>query len=316
MNEALILSVSRRTDIPGFYAEWFMNRLREGFAYVRNPFNPRHVYKITLDPTLVDCIVFWTKNPGPLLPHLKEIAERGYPFYFQFTLTPYDRTMEPNLPPKGILVDYFCELASKIGPERLIWRYDPILLSNEIDIEYHLVNFATLASQLQGSTTSCVISFLDSYAKTERATKHLNLFPIRREDMEVLGKELASLGAKYGLRLSTCSETIDLSPFGIEKGKCIDDQRIEAILGYSLRMKKDRNQRRECGCMESVDLGAYNTCPHGCLYCYANHKQGTVEANRENHDPQSPFLFGEVGDRDQIIVRKLDSLKVSVSEEE
>lgn len=312
----MILSVSRRTDIPALYGEWFMNRLREGFAYVRNPFNPSQIREIILDPTIIDCIVFWTKSPSPLLPHLQEISELGYGFYFQVTLTPYGKEIEQNLPSKDTLLDDFQRLAGLIGPERVVWRYDPILLTDEIALDYHIKHFSAFAKKLAGSTTRCILSFVDFYTKTQRNTKNLKLRSIQVEDMEALGRELAPIGAKYGLQLCTCSEAVNLAQFGIEKGTCIDAGLIEAMLGRSLHAKKDRNQRLECGCVESIDLGAYNTCSNQCLYCYANHSIQAVRTNITQHDPCSPLLIGNLREQDRLNVRRLGSTFPNVSKEE
>lgn len=305
----MIISASRRTDIPALYGEWLINRIREGFVYVRNPFNYKQVSKINLDPDVVDCIVFWTKNPEPLFPYLQEIDDLGYQYYFQFTLTPYDDEIEKNLPPKKSLVDTFIKLAELIGSKHVIWRYDPILLTEDISLSYHRENFFNLASKLQGSTERCVISFLDSYAKTKRNTKNLELQIITEEDMKTLGRELATIGIDYDLQMFTCAESVDLSQFGIKKGKCIDDELIESIINSPLQVRKDKNQRQECGCVKSIDIGAYNSCIHNCLYCYANESFTSIASNRKKHNKVSPFLVGEIKDDDKITLRKMHSLQ-------
>lgn len=299
----MIISASRRTDIPAFYGRWLINRLREGFVYVRNPFNHRQVSKIILSPDVVDCIIFWTKNPVPFFPYLQEIDDLGYSYYFQFTLTPYDDRIEKNLPSKESLVDAFVKLAELIGSQRVIWRYDPILLAEDISPSYHQKHFLDLASKLRGSTERCIISFLDLYARTKRNTKSLKLQTITEEHMKLLGGFLASIGADYNLELFTCAEAIDLSALGIKKGKCVDAELIESITKSTLQVRKDKNQRKECGCVESVDIGAYNSCAHNCLYCYANDSLSTTTARISTHRPSSPFLLGELKDEDLITMR-------------
>lgn len=300
----MIVSASRRTDIPAFYATWLLNRLRDGFAYVRNPFRYRQISKVTLDPEVVDCIVFWTKNPTPLLPYLTAIEEMGYRFYFQFTLTPYDQAIERNVPDKALLIRTFQELAERIGPRRVVWRYDPIILSPELSMEKHVELFAQLAVELKGSCERCVISFLDFYAKTRRNTKGLQLLPISEEDMQALGRALAAVAQAQQIQVFTCSEEVDLNQWGVAHGKCIDDGLIEGIVGRPIPAKKDKGQRVGCGCVESVDLGAYNTCLHQCLYCYANADHLAAAANWAEHDPASPLLHGQVTPEDQITVRR------------
>ncbi len=289
----MIVSASRRTDIPAFYSQWLMGRLREGFVCVRNPMNFHQVSKVSLAPEVVDCIVFWTKNPQNIMASLKEITEMGYSYYFQFTLTPYDLSLEHYLPPKSELVEVFKTLADLIGPQRVIWRYDPILLTDEISPAYHVKKFEALGRQLAGYTERCVISFVDLYGKTKRNTQGLNLRSLTEGEMYELGSALADLGDAYGITLSTCAEAVDLTEVGIRPGACIDSELIKKISGVPLRAKKDRNQRRECRCAASIDIGAYNTCGHGCLYCYANHNPTSGQKNLREHDPNSPFLASQ-----------------------
>jgi Domain of unknown function (DUF1848) len=264
----MIISVSRRTDIPAFFAEWFMNRIREGFVCIRNPFNPRQVRKISLQPKDVDCLVFWTKNPANLFPYFAQLS--AYNFYFQFTLTPYDQLLEPGLPPKPYLIELFKELSRKLGKERVIWRYDPIVISQDMPVTFHTSAFAAMATALHGYTRRCVISFLDMYKKCERNLKEVQPLPITAAMMQEIAKSFASIAAKNELELVTCAEEIDLSSYGIAHGKCIDDQLIAEISGKPLRIAKDKTQRPLCNCATSIDIGDYNTCLHGCLYCYAN----------------------------------------------
>ncbi|HHY09267.1 MAG TPA: DUF1848 domain-containing protein [Firmicutes bacterium] len=301
----MIISVSRRTDIPAFYAEWFVRRLRQGFAYVRNPMNFRQVSKVILDPKAVDCFVFWTKNPRPLLPYLQEIQDRGYPFYFQFTLTPYDGLIEKRLPPKEKLLETFQALSQAVGAARVIWRYDPIFLSRKITLEDHFQSFTSLAQSLAGFTERCVISFFDVYRKIKRRAEKSGLRAPKKAEMIILGRELAAVASQNGLEMFTCAEGIDLTRFGIRKGKCIDDALIEKISGISLTVKKDPNQRPHCGCVQSVDLGAYNTCLHNCLYCYANGSEQAVQRNTAMYSAKEPILCSRVSEEDQITTRKV-----------
>lgn len=296
----MIISASRRTDIPAFFASWFMARLREGFAYVRNPMNYRQVSVVPLQKEAVDCLVFWSKNPNPLLPYLREIEERGYCFYFQFTLTPYDNSIERDLPPKEEIVDTFRKVAEALGAKRVIWRYDPIFVSQRIDVDYHLRQFERLARELKGYTERCVFSFLDFYRKIRKNTGALGIREISSLELAVLGEGLGRLGAAFGLEMCTCAEAFDLSFYGIKKGKCIDDGLITALTGKPLAAKKDRSQRLECGCVQSVDLGAYNTCGHQCLYCYANDRPQAIRKNRERYDLGSPLLCSALEAEDHL----------------
>lgn len=293
----MIISASRRTDIPAFYAPWFMNRIREGFLLTRNPFNANQIRRVSLDPNEVDLIVFWTRNPSMLMKHLPELAP--YNYYFQYTITGYPKTLEKNVPRPQRAIKTFIELSDLIGAEKVIWRYDPILLSNEVDINEHKRVFEKIASLLKGKTKRVVISFSDFYKKTER---NLNLIDglmysdITHETklLHDLSIYMSRVAKKYGMEIQSCAEHVDLSHCGIAHGKCIDDGLIKKLFGLTLSGRKDLNQRKECGCIKSVDIGMYNTCMHGCSYCYATFNEKIVLNNKAKHDPDSPFLIGGV----------------------
>lgn len=308
----MILSVSRRTDIPAFYSEWFFNRLKEGFVYVRNPMNVHQVSKIILSPDVIDCIVFWTKNPRPMLNRLNELKE--YMYYFQFTINAYDRGFEVGVPKKEIIISTFKELSEKIGPKRVIWRYDPILLADKMDKAYHYRYFEEIAKRLDGYTNTCVISFVDFYKKTQQNLKDTSAREPSFKDMLEMAERLFVIANKYGIKVQTCAEDIELEAVGVKHGKCIDNALIEDLLGVKLIVSKDPNQRKECGCVQSIDIGAYNTCAHGCKYCYANFKDDVVAKNRAAHSPNSPLLVGDIEPNDKVIERKLFSF-IKVPEE-
>lgn len=303
----MIISVSRRTDIPAFYSEWFFNRIKEGFVYVVNPMNLKQVSKIELTPQKVDCFVFWTKDATPMIDRLDEIKD--FKYYFQYTITPYDKEVEKGILDKKKIIESFKKLSDKIGKEKVILRYDPILLSKKYTIEYHCKAFDKLCSQLYKYTEKCVISFIDLYKKTERNTKELNLLPMNFDDIEKVSKEISLIASKYGLSVETCSEGYDLTEFKINKGKCIDDRLISKIIGYNIDVKKDDTQRDICGCVKSIDIGQYNTCKHNCLYCYANFNYAQVEENYKLHNKDNPLLIGEVRSDAKITIRAMKSIK-------
>lgn len=303
----MILSASRRTDIPAFYSEWFFNRIKEGFVLVRNPFNTKQISKINLSPEVIDCIVFWTKNPKKMIKRLEEIKE--YNYYFQFTLNSYDKTLEKNVPEKKYLINTFIELSKKVSKNRVIWRYDPIILTDKFTKEYHYKWFEYLVKRLSPYTNKCVISFLDLYKKTERNLKEINILPLNKDDMFDFAKEFSKIASKYNLIIETCSEEIELSKFNINHGKCIDDTLISDIIGERLFIDKDPTQREVCGCVKSIDIGAYNTCNHNCLYCYANFNREIVEKNLLKHNKKSPLLFGELDGDEKITDRKMKSYR-------
>ena len=305
----MIISVSRRTDIPAFYADWFYNRLRAGYVLVRNPMNLHSVSKVRLTADIVDAFVFWTKNPMPMARRLDEMAE--YPYYFQFTLTGYGAEIEPGVPDKRrVLVPAFKDLAARLGKKRVIWRYDPIFFSKKYTKEWHLACFEALAGELHNSTERCVISFMDSYRNTKRNAQQLGAIESSSEELYVFAGQLAKIAAKYGLKLQTCAESMDLTALGITPSACIDKALLEDICGFKLDVKKDANQRTECCCAASIDIGAYNACPGDCLYCYANYNATLVQTNIAAHNKTGPLLFGILTPRDVVTERKMKSCKI------
>lgn len=304
----MIISASRRTDIPACYSDWLFHRLKEGYALVRNPMNIHQISKINLSPDVVDGIVFWTKNPVPMLSRLPELER--YNYYFQFTLTAYDRDVEPDIPSKNrIIIPAFQQLSKAIGRERVIWRYDPIFFTDRYTIEYHSRYFRVLAAKLGDYTEKCTVSFLDLYRNTARNIQPLKVHPESKGRQMELMQRFSEVAEKYGFYIDTCSEAIELDRFGIAHAHCIDRERFERIGKCKLAVEKDQNQRSECGCIASIDIGSYNTCKNGCLYCYANYNHGIVTGNAQMHNPESPLLFGEIGQGDVIKERKMKSCK-------
>ena len=303
----MIISASRRTDIPSYYSEWMLNRLKDKYVLVRNPMNIHQVSKIDLSPEVVDAIVFWTKNPTSMLGHLEKLTD--YKYYFQFTLSAYGPDVERNLPSKNkVIIPTFQKLSKEIGKEKVVWRYDPIFFSEQYSMEYHCKYFEVLASKLSDYTEKCTVSFLDLYKNTERNIKTLNIMKDTREMQVELLQRFVEIAKNHGLYIDTCAETGDFHELGIEHAHCIDKERIERICGCKLNVDKDTNQRAECGCVASIDIGAYNTCKNGCLYCYANYSTNTVARNFGMHNPQSPLLFGEIDKLDVIKERKVKLL--------
>jgi len=307
----MIISASRRTDIPAFYSDWFLKRIEEGYLYVINPMNRKQVSKIILNPEAVDCFVFWTKDAQPIMDKLDKLDTLGYKYYFQFTLTAYQSDVEPGLRNKNEIIETLKELSIKIGKEKVIWRYDPIFLNSKYTKEYHYAWFKALCQRMHGYTEKCVISFLDLYRKTSRNTKQLLIQEMKNEDMIEIANELSKIAMQYNILVETCSEEIDLSQYGVSHGKCIDDKLIEKIIGNKINVKKDDTQRDICGCVKSIDVGSYNTCKHYCTYCYANYNYAQVEQNCRNYDVNSPSLVGKLLGDEKITNREMKSIKLS-----
>jgi hypothetical protein len=293
----MIISASRRTDIPAFYTSWFMNRIKEGFLLTRNPFNGRPSKKVSLRPEDVDAIVFWTRNPEELIQHVPELDSNGFKYYFQYTITGYPRSLEKSVPDRQRAIKTFCQLSEIIGPRRVIWRYDPIIESNLVDINEHKRLFKKIAVSLKGKTHRVVISFADFYKKTKRnlnqiAGLHYRDLLTDNDALICLAEYMADVAKTNDMEIQSCAEAIELADIGIEHGKCIDDKLLKDEFGLSLDLKKDKYQRKECGCIKSIDIGQYNTCSHGCSYCYANSKGNILINNKKLHEPDSPFLVG------------------------
>ncbi len=296
----MIISASRRTDIPAFYTPWLMYRIREGFCTVPNPFNRQQISRISLMPVDVDAIIFWTRNSRPLHTHLDELDQRGYHYYFQFTLLDYSRLLGAKMPGLAVSVESFRQLSERIGPERIVWRYDPIVISNQTGVDFHKRVFANIAGMLRGFTKRSVISVMDVYRKIQPRLRELQArglfveqyhgeFP---EEVGELFRFMADVAAANDMEIQSCAEEMDLRPCGISPGSCIDGQLIERLFAIQVDTRKDPAQRKACGCSTSKDIGMYDTCLYGCPYCYATASFDRARLNYQAHDPESPCLVG------------------------
>jgi len=311
-----IISASRRTDIPKFYSDWFMKRIQAGYCMVPNPLFPSKVYEVSLKPEDVLAIVFWSKDPSPMIHHLPTLNEQKFCYYFQFTLNNYGGDLEPCVPDLEQRINTFLTLSDSIGRDRVIWRYDPIIWSNKTQVDFHLDNLSWISRKLKGATERLVISFSDDYKKTElrlaklKKERGYDFQPVPLNTPELLNPLLTGIkeiAKGSDLRVFSCAEDIDLAKYDIEKGSCIDAVLIKRIsakgedkLAQQLsfdqvedvspkntkeNIKKDPNQRSACSCAISKDIGANNTCRHGCAYCYAT--SGTKEPSEYNKDHDS-----------------------------
>jgi len=293
----VIISASRRTDIPAFYARWLMNRLRAGYCTVPNPFNANQVMHVSLKPRDVDALVFWTRNPRPLFPFLAELDERGYRYVFNFTLLNNPRQLDAHCPNVKSSVRIFRQLSERIGPERISWRYDPIVFSNLTDDAFHRRAFEMIAGELQGHTKRCIVSVVRVYRKSVKRLRDLAAQGV--ELAEWSGTEIAALmqylseaASHHGMEVFSCAQETDYSAYGVRPGKCIDAAYIGQIFGTELADKKDPAQRSKCGCSISKDIGMYDSCLFGCRYCYATGSLDRARSNYRKHHPDSPSLLG------------------------
>lgn len=301
----MILNTGSRTDIPAFFSEWLVNRLREGYVLVRNPYNPSQLIRYEINPTVVDLISFCTKNPEPMLKHLSLLE----PFHqlWQVTLTPYGKDIEPNVPDKHEVIKTVQELSKQVGKKAVIWRYDPIFLSDRYSMDYHFRAFSAIASSLNGYTEKVVISFLDLYEKTKRN------FPegkeVSWEDQIRITKQLVKTAAENGMKVYTCHEKKELGQYGADTSGCTSQAVVEEAIGFRLDVPRLSNAREGCSCLLGSDIGAYNTCMHFCRYCYANYDRETVLKNMKKHDPGSPLLIGNVLPEDHVVNARQKSWK-------
>lgn len=290
----MIINTGQRTDIPAFYSDWFANRLKEGFVCVRNPYNRNQVSRYRLDPTVVDCIGFCTKNPAPMFRYTDFLKDYGQ--YWFVTITPYGRDIEPNVKDKHQLLEDFKRLSGIVGINSVAWRYDPIFISEKYSEMYHLRAFEKMATELDGYTKTVVISFIDLYSKVN------DNFPeaheVTKEQRLSLGKELIKIASAHNMVLKPCAEGDELSAFGADCGGCMRISDYEKAIGCRLNAPKIKGARAECACYLSCDIGAYNTCLHLCRYCYANSDPAKVKAASRMHDPKSPFLIGNFEEGD------------------
>lgn len=297
--EPVILSASRSTDIPAFYADWFINRIRVGYCCWVNPFN-REKFKVSFEKTRM--IVFWSKNPKPMIERLDELEALGFRnYYFQFTLNDYVcEGLEPNVPSVEDRLETFKALTKRIGKERVIWRYDPLILSDDLTVDVLLERIARIGKELRDSTEKLVFSFADvqAYRKVAKNLEGTTCREFTAAEKIEFAKGLREINLDLGLEMATCAEDIDLSAYGIKHNKCVDDDLMMRLFnadsklmdfigaeydmldGWSIKKsKKDKGQRKACGCVISKDIGMYNTCPHLCKYCYANASEDVVRAN-------------------------------------
>lgn len=299
----MILQTGMRTDIPAFYSEWFLNRIKEGYVMVRNPYNPELVTKYSLSPEVVDLIAFCTKNPIPMIKYLDEISAYGQ--YWFVTITPYGKEIEPNVPDKEKILESFGVLSEKVGIDSVGWRYDPIFLSSKYTVESHIQSFEKMARKLSGHTKTCVISFIDLYEKVKRNFPEVREVP--KAERLFLGEQFARIGKKYGITIKSCAEGDELAPFGIDCSGCMTVETFEKALHSSLAVPKKKGARQECACLLGNDIGAYNTCGHLCKYCYANYSADIVKDNMKKHDASSPLLIGSLQKHDRIHEAKQES---------
>ena len=292
----MILNTGSRTDIPAFYSEWFMNRIRAGFVMARNPFYPKQIIRYDLDPSVVDVLVFCTKNPKNMLEHLEELKK--YRMYWNVTITPYGKDIEPNVPHKKEVMDAFIELSKKVSVKNVVWRYDPIFLNEKYDISHHLMIFEKMCAYLEGYCKHVIISFIDLYEKTKKNFPEVK--EVSFDEQCYITKQFVKIAARHGMDIRLCHEDERLAFYGADVTGCLSKEVLEDAIGEQLIVPTSSKSREGCNCLLGNDIGAYNSCLHLCRYCYANFDKDIGSKNHKLHDPKSPLLIGKIEEGDEI----------------
>ncbi len=291
----MILNTGSRTDIPAFFHRWFLKRIDEGYVCSRNPYN-NEIYRYEINPKVVDCICFCSKNPRPLVKDLDKISE--YNQFWFITLNPYGKDIEANVPDYRRVINTFQDVSDTLSNDAIAWRYDPIFITEKYDLEFHIDKFDEIACELCGYTSDCTISFIDLYQKV------LRNFPDAKEvtcdEQLIIGENFSKIAQKYDIKMKTCVEGTLLDQFGFDSSGCMTKQVLEKAIGNTLKVPHGKYKNRQCNCLMGRDIGAYNTCMHGCKYCYANSNMKLVKRNQKLHNPDSPLLIGDVDDGDVV----------------
>ena len=293
----MIINTGGRTDTVQYFTPWLLKRFAEGYVYSRNPLFQNKVTRYELTPDKVDCVQFCSKNYEPILDHLQPIISR-FPTYFHYTITAYGKDVEPGVPTIEKSMETLKKLSAIVGRQRLAWRYDPVLLTDKYTIDRHLGTFESMAKELTPYVDRCIFSFVEMYKKVE--VNMPELIPLSVEDMDILARGFGEIAAKYGLYMQTCGNNGDYSRFGIHSSGCMTLDMIGQANDIEFRNLKHKGMRQGCGCIETLDIGAYDTCLNGCKYCYANKRPQKAVENYKDHDPDSPLLLGHLKDTEVI----------------
>lgn len=307
----MIINTGGRTDTVQYYTKWLLKRFAEGYAYSRNPLFPNKVTRYELTPDTVDCVQFCSKNYEPILGKLQPILRR-FPTYFHYTITAYGKDVEPGVPDIERSMDTLKRLSAIVGKQRLAWRYDPVLLTKKYTVHRHLETFAYMVGELTPYIDRCIFSFVEMYKKVERNMPELIL--LTEADKEELAHGFGTIAGRAGLYLQTCGNNGDYSAFGIHASGCMTLDMIGQANGIEFRPLKHKGMRQGCHCIESRDIGAYDTCLNGCKYCYANKRPEKALENYKYHDPDSPLLLGHLKETDVVQQGAQKSFRKKVEE--
>lgn len=294
----MIINTGGRSDTVQYYSQWLLRRFAEGYVLARNPLFPNKINRYELTADKVDCVVFCSKNYQPILARLHEITERFHT-YFHYTITAYGKDVEPGVPSIEESIKTLIALSKQVGRQRVAWRYDPVLLTEKYTIAYHLEIFDFMAKRLAPYIDRCIFSFVEMYKKLE--TNMPELIALSEEDKEVLAQGLGAIADRYGIFIQTCGTNGDFSRYGIHASGCMTLDILGKANEIAFKSLKHKGLRQGCHCIESRDIGAYDTCLNGCKYCYANKNPQKAFENYKHHDPDSPLLLGHVREEDTVL---------------
>lgn len=304
----MIINTGGRSDLAHYYPQWLLERFKQGYVYVQNPLYPEKITKYTLSPETVDCVVFCSKNYEPLLPRLKEITSK-FNTYFFYTITAYGKDIEKNIPDIDKSIDTLIKLEKITGKEKIAWRYDPVFLTKKYTIQQHLITFEHMTARLCQHVNCCIFSFVEFYKKLESNFPELK--EVSDEDKVTLAKAFSKIASKYKMKLKLCAEKKDFPDLNIEKSGCITLDVLSKANNLNFKKLKHSGTRKNCLCIKSNDIGSYNTCPGGCLYCYANSDHALAEKNFCEHDYKSPVLTGKIKTKENILSARQKSFLVN-----
>ncbi|MDE6947521.1 MAG: DUF1848 domain-containing protein [Anaeroplasmataceae bacterium] len=303
----MIINTGGRTDTVQYFTEWLCNRFKEGFVYTRNPLFPNKVSRYELTPDKVDCVIFCSKNYQTILPRLHEITSK-FNTYFHYTITAYGKDIEPGVPSIDESIETLIQLSKQVGKQRVSWRYDPVLFTENYTLKVHLDTFEVMAKRLAPYIDRCIFSFVERYKKLEHNMPEL--IPFTEQDKETIARELGKIAKKYGIHLQTCGTNGDYAKYGIHPSGCTTLEILANANQIEFKTLKHKGMRQGCHCIESRDIGAYDTCLNGCKYCYANQTPQKARENFKYHDPNSPLLLGDLKPTDEFMTTPQNSFRI------
>lgn len=301
----MIINVGGRTDIVNYYSEWLINRLKEGYAYSRNPLFTNNVSKISLKPEDVDCLMFCSKNYEPILKYMAKINKK-YRIICHYTITAYGKDVEPNVPSIDKSIETLIKLSEMIGKEKVLWRYDPILLTNTYTIEKHIEMFNYMAKQIAPYVQRCIFSFVEMYKKLDYNMPEI--IPFTREDKLNIAEAIGKIAKENNLYIQTCGTDENYEKYAVHLSGCTTTEILEKANCVKYKHVKPKGMRKGCHCIPSRDIGAYDTCLNGCKYCYANKRPELAKENVKLHDKNSPIIIGSIKETDRITIAKNERL--------